>query len=368
MIALSAEGRANTVVATRVGVRPPLVRHRHRPVHRARLAGLDDAPRSGRPHTRDNEGASVLRTVRQTKPPAHATHWSVRSEAAKTGISNGSVQRDRAPCGVQPHRTTGHTLSTVPFVVAPVRDVVRRYLNPPDPPLVLSMDEKGQIRALGRTPPHLSLGIGHVEGITLCHTRRGTTRRFAALAVGTGDTWALCKRRHRHVECLAFLLQRDAGEPAALDVHLILDHDTTHTYARVRAWLARRPRYRVGVTPTLASWLDQVERCVGRVTRLATRRGTLRRVREPLQRIAAVVMGDHRTATPFVWRATADPTLARLTRLANAADGTAREADQGIRRLARAAPDGMGGLAPAGRVCSFWRAPARGPAASPLVR
>ena len=32
----------------------------------------------------------------------------------------------------------------------------------------------------------------------------------------------------------------------------------THKHAKVRAWLAQRPRFQVHDTPTYASWLNQV--------------------------------------------------------------------------------------------------------------
>jgi hypothetical protein len=41
-----------------------------------------------------------------------------------------------------------------------VRDVVGLYLNPPDRALVLCVDEKSQIQALGRTAPILPLRPG----------------------------------------------------------------------------------------------------------------------------------------------------------------------------------------------------------------
>lgn len=281
-----------------------------------------DAPRSGRPRTHDDDKvARLLRTVLKTRP-ATATQWSVRSVATKTGISKSTVQRYFALFGVQPHRTKGFGLSTDPFFVEKVRDVVGLYLNPPDHALVLSVDEKSQIQALERTQPNLPMGLGYVEGVTHGYTRHGTTTLFAALDVQTGDVLAQCKRRHRHQEFLAFLRHIDASVPPQLDVHLVLDNYTTHKHAKVRAWLARRPRYHVHFTPTYASWLNQVERWFGLITQQAIRRGSFRTVRELIQRIDTFVTRYNRTSTPFTWTATADSILAKLTRLAKAINGT----------------------------------------------
>ena len=321
-ILFSADGLANTDVAARVGLSHPMIGHWRRRFQQERLAGLSDAPRSGRPRTHDDdEVARLLRTVLDTKP-THATHWSVRSVAAKTRISKSTVQRYLALFGVEPHRTKSFVLSTDPFFIEKVRDVVGLYLNPPDHALVLSVDEKSQIQALERTQPNLPIGLGYVEGVTHGYTRHGTTTLFAALNVQSGEVLTQCKQRHRHQEFLAFLRHIDANVPAHLEVHLILDNYATHTHAKVRAWLARRPRYHVHFTPTYASWLNQVERWFGLITQRAIRRGSFRHVRELIQRIEAFVAHYNKTSSPFVWTATADSILAKLTRLAKVINGT----------------------------------------------
>ena len=131
--------------------------------------------------------------------------------------------------GLQPHRSKSFKLSTDPFFVDKVRDIVGLYLNPPDKALVLCVDEKSQIQALERTQPILPLGLGYVEGITHDYVRHGTTTLFAALEVQSGKVITQCKPRHRHQEFLSFLQHLDRSVPPALDLHLIIDN-----YGRVR--------------------------------------------------------------------------------------------------------------------------------------
>ncbi len=129
---------------------------------------------------------------------------------------------------------------------------------------------------------------------------------------------------------IAFLRHRDTQIPPALDVHLILDNYATHKHATVRAWLARHPRYHVHYTPTYSSWLNQVEIWFGLITRQTIRRASFRNVRELIRRIRRIdrfVTQYNRTAQPFRWTATADSTLAKLTRLAKAISGTNTSAD-----------------------------------------
>ena len=161
---------------------------------------------------------------------------------------------------MQPHRQKHFKLSTDPFFVEKVRDIVGLYLNPPDKAMVLCVDEKTQIQALDRTQPLLPMGLGYVEGVTHDYIRHGTTTLFAALDVATGEVLTQCRPRHRHQEFLGFLRQIEKSVPEDLDVHLIVDNDCTHKHAKVRAWLAQRPRTRNPVQdppipPTEVVWL-----------------------------------------------------------------------------------------------------------------
>jgi transposase len=65
--------------------------------------------------------------------------------------------------------------------------------------------------------------------------------------------------RHRHQALLAFLRRIEKSVPAKLDIHLIVDNYSTHKHARVKAWLARHPRWHIHFIPTYSSWLNQVE-------------------------------------------------------------------------------------------------------------
>lgn len=323
MILQSADGVLSTVIAEQAGVTPQVVGHWRRRWHRHGLAGLYDAPRPGPPRTYDDDRvATLLRTVLQSTPTDGSTHWSVRTVAAETGISKSTVQRYFTLFGVQPHRTKGFTLSTDPFFLEKVRDIVGLYLSPPAKALVLCVDEKSQIQALERTQPMLPLGLGYAEGVTHGYVRHGTTTLFAALDVATGQVLTQCKPRHRHQEFLAFLQHIDANVPEHLDVHLIIDNYSTHKHAKVRAWLANRPRYHVHFTPTYASWLNQVERWFGVITQRAIRRGSFQKVRDLIARIDTFVEHYNVTATPFSWTVTAESILAKLERLATVIHGT----------------------------------------------
>ena len=322
LVLWAAQGESNSALAERLGWSMPTVGKWRRRFVEQRVSGLHDELRSGRPRTyRDEQVAGLINRVLRSKPK-HATHWSVRAVAEETAISKSTVARYFTLFGLQPHRSKSFKLSTDPFFVEKVRDVVGLYLNPPDKALVLCVDEKSQVQALERTQPVLPMGLGYVEGVTHDYYRHGTTTLFAALNVLDGSVITQCKPRHRHQEFLSFLNHLDRNVPAGLAIHLIADNYATHKHPRVRAWLAHHRRYHIHYTPTYSSWLNQVERWFGLITQQAIRRGSFRSVRELVQKIDQYVAHHNLRKRPFAWTATADSILAKLQRLCKLINGT----------------------------------------------
>lgn len=65
----------------------------------------------------------------------------------EAGVSAATVQRIWHAFGLKPHLQETFKLSTDPYFVDKVRDVVGLYMAPPDRALVLCVDEKSQIQA-----------------------------------------------------------------------------------------------------------------------------------------------------------------------------------------------------------------------------
>ena len=318
-----ASGEPNNAVAGRFETTEATVGKWRRRFVKNRIQGLYDELQPGKPRTIDDERvAALIRKVLRSKPKNGATHWSVRTVQSETGISKSSVHRYLRLFGIQPHRTESFKLSTDAFFIEKLRDVVGLYLNPPDNALVLCVDEKSQVQALERTQPMLPLGFGYVEGVTHDYKRHGTTTLFAALDVLSGEVLADCKPRHRHQEFLAFLRRIEATVPPNLDVHLIVDNYTTHKHAKVKAWLAKRPRWHIHFIPTYSSWLNMVERFFALITDKAIRRGSFRSVKDLVGKIDHFVAHYNRNCKPFMWTATADSILAKLERLTSRISGT----------------------------------------------
>ena len=146
---------------------------------------------------------------------------------------------------------------------------------------------------------------------------------FAALDIATGEVFGLCRKRHRHEEFLSFLRLIDREVPAELDIHLVLDNYATHKHAKVKRWLAARPRFHLHFTPTSASWLNQVVRWFGLLSQRAIKRGSFRSVADLVNKIQAFIDAYNTSATPFVWVATAQSIIDKVARIAMRISGTA---------------------------------------------
>lgn len=322
IILLSADGMSNQHIAAKLDVSQQVVSLWRKRFLKDGVTGLYSEMRPGRPRSvADEQVAQVVRKALQSKPKG-ATHWTLRSMAKETHLSHQTIHRIWKAFGIQPHRQRHFKLSTDPFFVEKVRDIVGLYLHPPTNAMVLCVDEKSQIQALDRTQPLLPMGLGYVEGVTHDYTRHGTTTLFAALDIASGDVMTSCKKRHRHQEYLQFLKQIDANVPAALDIHLVVDNYSTHKHAKVKRWLAARPRYHVHFTPTYSSWLNQVEIWFNLITQRAIRRGTFTSVKNLVQKIDRFVEEYKKHPAPFAWTASADSILGKIERLAQLISGT----------------------------------------------
>jgi transposase len=171
--------------------------------------------------------------------------WVRQAEAV--GVSLSSVQRIWQAHGLQRRRVRRFKLSKDPEFVPKLREIVGLYVNPPAHAIVLSVDENSQIQALDRTQPGLPMKKGRAGTLTHDYKRRGTTTIEAEIPVGK-------------------------------IMHVVLDNYATHKHPKVRAWLARHPRFVSHFTPKSCSWLNAVETLFSRLTRRRFKRGVFRSI------------------------------------------------------------------------------------------
>src|SRR4051812_22646837 len=145
VLACAEPGATNGDVAQALGVsRPTVATWRKRFAERG-PDGLLDEPRPGAPCKITDEQVERAAVATLEATPPNATHWSTRSLAAATGLSQSAVVRIWRAFALRPHRTETFKLSRDPLFVDKVRDIVGLYMAPPDRALVLCVDEKPQI-------------------------------------------------------------------------------------------------------------------------------------------------------------------------------------------------------------------------------
>jgi transposase len=314
VVLLAADGNSNTAIARQLSVTLPTVgKWRQRYLDQG-LDGLVDEPRPGTSRKLSDKDVERVLAFTLESTPGDATHWSTRSLAKRTGLSRASIHRIWRAFSLAPHRTETFKLSKDPLFIDKVRDIVGLYLDPPDRALVLCVDEKSQIQALDRTAPLLPMRPGQIERRTHDYVRHGTTSLFAALNTKTGKVIGQTQQRHRSEEFRKFLDTIEANVPAKLEIHLILDNYGTHKTAKIRNWLAKRPRFHLHFTPTSASWLNLVERWFAALTEKQLRRGVHRSTRELETAIATFIQNHNKNPKPFVWHKTADQILDSVAR------------------------------------------------------
>jgi transposase len=269
---------------------------------RDRLAGLADAPRSGKPKTYDEATDRRILALLDRPPPAGFARWSAPLLATHLGdVSDQYIWRFLRAQRIDLAGRKSWCLSDDPEFVAKAADIVGLYLAPPDHAIVLAVDEKPAIQALERAQGYLKLPNGRaLHGQAHEYKRCGNSTLFTALEVATGQIKAKHTKRRRRVEFLAFMNEIVADYPDH-EIHVVLDNLKTHKPKRDR-WLARHKNVHFHFTPTHASWLNQVEIWFSILARTTLEGASFTSVTQLRAAIDAFIQAYNATATPFQWR------------------------------------------------------------------
>ena len=141
-----------------------------------------------------------------------------------------------------------------------------------------------------------------------------TSPQIASAANATRDTSGETSVSPEVSEFRRFLDRIDAGMPQDLDIHLVMDNYDTRKTQLIRDWLAKRPRWHVYLTPTSASWLNQVERFFALIIEKQIRRGVHQSVTQ-LKATSTGFIDQHNVdPRPFRWTKPASDILAGVER------------------------------------------------------
>ncbi len=297
----AAAGKTTKEIAALLHMRPATVSTWRTRFARDQLAGLADAPRSGKPATYDETTEQRILAQLDHPPAEGNTIWNGRLVAQALGdVSASQVWRVLRKHGIQLQRRRSWCVSTDPQFAQKAADVVALYLDPPENALVLSVDEKPAIQALERAQGWLRLPNGRaLRGHTHEYKRHGTTTLFAALEVHSGVVRVGHYRRRRRREFLDFM-NRIVAQYPDMELHVVLDNLNTHKPKHDR-WLARHPAVHFHYTPTHASWLNQIDVWFSVLTRSVLKGLSVTDPRQVCQAIDRFTESRNEHPVPFEW-------------------------------------------------------------------
>jgi len=298
----AATGLSNEAIAAARKTRPATVSKWRGRFLAARLEGLGDAPRSGKPARYDQTTERRILQQLDTPAPAGYARWNGSLlAAALPDISADQIWRVLRKHGISLERRRSWCVSTDPCFAQKAADVVGLYLNPPENAVVLSVDEKPHIQALERAQGWLRLPNGKaLTGFSHDYKRHGTTTLFAALEVATGLVKAGHYQRRRRVEFLDFMNGLCSAYPQQ-QIHVILDNLNTHKPKHDR-WLQRHKNVSFHYTPTHASWLNQIEIWFSILSRQVLATASFHSVPQLCRNIDDFLAAYNQTAHPFEWK------------------------------------------------------------------
>jgi transposase len=302
VVLLAAAGMGSRAIGRELGCARGVVSKWRLRFARERVAGLADAPRSGKPRTYGEATDRRILARLDRPPPAGFARWSAPLLARELGdVSDQYVWRFLRAQRIDLAGRKSWCLSSDPEFAAKAADIVGLYLAPPDQAVVLAVDEKPAIQALERAQGYLKLPNGRsLHGQAHEYKRCGNSTLFTALEVATGQIKAKHSKRRRRVEFLDFMNAVVADYPDQ-EVHVILDNLSTHKPKRDQ-WLARHKNVHFHFTPTHASWLNQVEIWFSILARSTLQGASFSSVTQLRAAIDAFIEAYNTTATPFHWR------------------------------------------------------------------
>ena len=339
IVLAAAAGLDNAAIARELGVCTDTARKWRRRFAEGRLAGLTDAPRSGRPPVftaADRAEAVALACALPAESGVPLSRWSgpdlarELSARCQLAVSASTIGRWLARDALKPWQHRSWISVRDPqfaATAAPVLDLYAgiwdgRPLGPDD--YVICADEKTSIQARCRCHPTLPPGKARAMRVEHDYDRGGALAYLAAWDVHRGRIAGRCGDTTGIAPFARLAEQVMTTEPyASADrVFWIVDNGSSHRGAAsiqrmAQAW----PNERLIHLPAHASWLDQAEIFFSVVQRKALTPNDFTDLDQIRDRLAAFEARYNAIARPFDWKFTrAD--LSDLLRRIDAHDNT----------------------------------------------
>lgn len=330
----AADGAPNAGIARDLGVCQDTVRKWRRRYARDRLAGLADAPRSGRPRRFTSVQRAQVTAIACELPATRGmplSRWSsfeLACEAVEAGvvvdISASTVRRWLAADALKPWQYRSWIAPRAPDFAAKAAVVLDLYarvwdgvpLGPND--YVLCSDEKTSVQARCRCHPTLPPGTSRMMRVEHEYDRGGALAYLAAWDVHRGRVFGRCEKTTGIVPFSRLVEQVMTAKPYATAnrVFWIVDNGSSHRGQKAinrmtKAW----PNARLVHTPVHASWLNQCEIYFSVVQRKVVTPNDFYDLADIQNRLMAFQDIYNLAARPFNWKYTKkdlDSLLARI--------------------------------------------------------
>jgi transposase len=333
IVLAAAAGKTNAGIAAKLGVHVDTARKWRRRFAAARLAGLKDARRSGRPRVftaADQAEAIALACALPAESGVPLSKWScpdlARELAARCQVtaSASTIGRWLAGDALKPWQHRSWISVRDPQFTAKAARVLDLYAGIWDgQPLgsndyVICADEKTSIQARCRCHPTLAPGKARAMRVEHDYKRRGALAYLAAWDVRRGQVTGRCEPTTGIAPFARLVEQVMTAEPyASADrVFWITDNGSSHRgAASVQRMTSAWPNAHLIHLPLRASWLDQAEIYFSVVQRKVISPSDFTSLEQIRDRLAAFEIRYNALARPFNWKFTStdlDDLLRRL--------------------------------------------------------
>jgi transposase len=322
IVLAAAAGQANATIAAGLGVCTDTVRKWRRRFAEGRLAGLKDAPRSGRPPSftaADRAEVIALACALPAESGVPLSRWSrpdlAREVSARCGIavSASTIGRWLAGDALRPWQHQSWISVRDPQFAARAARVLDLYAGTWDGrPLgkndyVICADEKTSIQARCRCHPTLPPGKARAMRVEHDYDRGGALAYLAAWDVRRGRVTGRCEDTTGIAPFARLVEQVMTTEPyASADrVFWIVDNGSSHRGAASAERMASTwPNARLIHLPAHASWLDQAELYFSVIQRKVLTPNDFADLDQIRNRLAAFETRYNEIARPFSWKFT----------------------------------------------------------------
>ena len=263
-----------SAVAERLRVTRDTVRKCRDRFLKRRWKSLDDLPRSGRPPEVDAVTRCHVIAMACGKPEDYGVScrpvWTTdslllgfrESHPEVDEFSRTTLLRILNDADIRPHRIQYWLHSPDPKFREKVTEICDLYLNPPEGSVVVCVDEKTGMQALGRKHPLKPAAVGRAGRQEYEYKRNGTRTLFAAFFPHTGEVIGICSPTRTGEDLVRFMEDLAVVTEGKM-VHVIWDNLNTHFDGKDKRWTKFNERhggrFHFHYTPIHASWVNQVE-------------------------------------------------------------------------------------------------------------